>query len=234
MSTRSSHLARTATAAALLIAAPLCMAQATVPWTSPAWTDFGTTNIIGVEGNFMPGWTTLTGTPDIGNNVFFVPTTSLSGAADDAALWMLQFDPTHHAFVSNESAELSLSGFTPGMQYELAFFATIVYSSPSGWNAQHDALNIDLVGADISTFTTSVLSDVGDVDGINTWTPQSLVFTAMNPVVNFRFNEWPSAIDPDLVARFGIDGLRMRLVPSPGGAGVLVVAAFATGLRRRR
>lgn len=224
---------RAAAALAILIVAPESLAQPTVAWNDPSWKDFGTTNITGVAGNFLPGWTTLTGTPDLGNNVFFVPTTSLSGAANDAGLWMLQIDPSNFAFPSNESAQLSLSGFTPGSQYSLNFFATIVQNTFAGWDSPLDALNIDLIGADITSFTTTALSDAGDADGLNTWTPQSLVFTATGSVVNFRFNFTPSAIDPELTGRFGIDGADVRLVPSPGSSAVLVLVGVAMRRRRR-
>lgn len=231
--TPTSRAIRAAAALVLLILAPQALAQATVPWSDPSWKDFGMTTITDVAGNFLPGWTTLTGTPDLGQNVFFVPTTSLSGAANDAALWMLEFDPGNFGFPSNESVELSLSGFTPGSAYALNFFASIVLNTFAGWKSPLDALNIDLVGADISSYSTSLLSDAVDADGLNTWDPQSLVFTAMNPVVKFRFNVSPTAIDPDLVGRFGIDGCDVRLVPAPCALAVIVLAA-ATQRRRRR
>jgi len=225
---------RAAAALALLILAPQALAQATVPWSDPSWKDFGTTTITDVAGNFLPGWTTLTGTPDLGQNVFFVPTTSLSGAPDDAALWMLEFDPSSPSFPSNESVELSLSGFTPGSAYALNFFASIVLNTFAGWKSPLDALNIDLIGADISTYSTSLLSDAVDADGLNAWAPQSIAFTAMAPVVKFRFNVSPTAIDPDLVGRFGIDGCDVRLVPSPGTPAVLMLAGAAIRRRQRR
>src|SRR5690606_2448546 len=98
----------TLTALALAITAGSAAAQATVPFASPGWQDFGTTNITGLTGNFLPGWTSLTASPDLGNNLFFIPTTSLSGASNDAGLWMLGYDLGSIGAPSNESARLSL------------------------------------------------------------------------------------------------------------------------------
>lgn len=233
MNTLAPHAVAALTFGALLVVSPHAAGQATVPHTPPVWADFGTTNITGVAGNFLPGWTTLTGSPDLGNNLFFVPTTSLTGASDDAALWFLKFDQTSPAFGSNEAAELSLSGFTPGVQYRLDFFATIVLSTFVGWNSEMDDLQVSIVGANISMFSTSVLTDVGNHDGVNDWVPQSIVFTALNPIVAFRFNDAPVSVDPTLVGRIGIDGMRMTVVPAPGAA-ALAVFVVVGGRRRRR
>ena len=86
-------MTRTALTAFALLSAQAAVAQTTVPYLSAGWKDFGTTNITGLAGNFLPGWTSLTATPDLGDDVFFIPTQSLSGSPGDAALWMLNYDP---------------------------------------------------------------------------------------------------------------------------------------------
>ena len=85
--------------------APIASAQVTVPFTDTSWQGFGTTNIVGVTGNFLPGWETVVISPDLGVNLFGNPNQTLSGAPDDAALWMLQF-PSGSA--NTEEARLSL------------------------------------------------------------------------------------------------------------------------------
>ncbi|MEO1535808.1 MAG: hypothetical protein AAFS11_09680 [Planctomycetota bacterium] len=206
-------------------------AQTTVPWTTTGWTDFGTTNVTGVTGNFLPGWTTLQSTPDLGDDLFFNPSQSLSGADDDAGLWFLQFAVGSSSPASNEVAQLSLSGFTPGQSYTLEFFATIMEYSFAGWSGAADEIDVTLTGADIATWQTTTLEDLGDADNMNEWIPQSLTFTALSGTVEFAFNDNPTAPDPANVARFGIDGI--RVIPAPGSA-VLLAAGALTAARRQR
>ena len=56
-------MTRTALTAFALLSAQAAVAQTTVPYLSAGWKDFGTTNITGLAGNFLPGWTSLTATP---------------------------------------------------------------------------------------------------------------------------------------------------------------------------
>lgn len=210
-------------------------AQPTVPFSSTGWMDFGTTNITGVAGNFLPGWTTLTGSPDLGFSPFFIPTTTLSGAPNDAALWILNFNLGTPQGASSESVRLSLDGFTPGQTYELAFSATIHREPFAGWNGNNYPLDVAIAGASITSFATSILNDPADSDGMNVWTPQSIVFTALAPNVVFDFGGAPIGLDPlGGAARFGIDGMQARLVPTPGAAVVLLAGiGVARGCRRR-
>lgn len=211
------------------------LAQATVDYTDPAWQDFGNTNITSVMGNFLPGWTTLNGTPDIGNGVFFVPTQSLSGASDDAALWMLQWDSAAPNYgPSNENVELSLSGFTIGDTYQLDFFATNVFDSFADWIGVPDSIDITIAGANFTDFDTTILTDPIDADGLNDWVPQSIVFTAMNPIVSFDFGvnaSLPGQTHPD---RFGVDGFSMRAAPAPATALLVGCGTCVMTTRRRR
>jgi len=62
-------MTRTALTAFALLSAQAAVAQTTVPYLSAGWKDFGTTNITGLAGNFLPGWTSLTATPDLGDDV---------------------------------------------------------------------------------------------------------------------------------------------------------------------
>ena len=228
------QMQRTTLTALTILAAHSASGQATVPFGSLGWKDFGTTNITGVSGNFLPGWTTLTATPDLGNNLFFIPTTSLSGASNDAGLWMLNYDPGSIGAPSNESTRLSLNGFTIGETYELSFFATIVQQSISGWIGSSAPLVIDIAGASIPDYTTGILTDAGDGDGLNVWVPQSISFVATSTTVEFDFGASPVGLDPSGTAtRFGIDGLEARLVPAPTTAALISMGGLLA-IRRRR
>ena len=225
---------RTPITIAALLLAQSSIAQPTVPYTSPGWMDFGTTNITGLVGNFLPGWTSLSATPDLGDDVFFIPTQSLSGAPGDAALWMLNYDPGSIGAPANESVRLSLDGFTLGETYELSFFATVVTNSFAGWVGNNDPLSVDLTGANIASFVTTPLSDPIDADGLNPWTPVSITFVALSTSVQFDFGANPVGLDPaGTASRFGIDGFEARLVPTPASAALLTLGGLM-GIRRRR
>ncbi len=207
--------------------------QATVPYASPGWKDLGTTNVTGLTGNFLPGWTALTASPDLGDDVFFVPTQSLSGLPGDAAIWMLNYDPGSIGAPANESVRLSLDGFTIGQTYELSFWATLVTNSFAGWVGNNDPLTVDLAGADISSFVTSPLNDPIDADGLNPWVPISISFVALSTNVQFDFGATPVGLDPaGLATRIGIDGLDARLVPAPGSLALLTLGGLL-GRRHR-
>ncbi|MBV1889282.1 MAG: PEP-CTERM sorting domain-containing protein [Proteobacteria bacterium] len=224
-----------ATIAAICCAATIATAQSTVDYTTTAWSDFGTTNIVSVAGNFLPGWTTLSATPDLGQDLFFIPTTSLSGATDDAALWFNQFDLSGPSAGSNEVARLSLSGFTIGQTYSLDFFATTYLASGSGWAGNNDALDVALSGANISDWDSTILFDAGDIDGINTWDAQSLVFTALSDTVSFDFGGNASYYTDigTQATRFGIDGFSARVVPAPSSTLLLGLSGLIATRRRR-
>lgn len=210
-------------------------AQSTVPYASPAWQDFGTTNITGVTGNFLPGWTALTASPDLGDDLFAIPTTSLSGAPDDAALWLLQVVPSAVDLAANESVRLSLSGFTIGEFYTLDFFATIVSEPFASWDGNDDQLDVSITGADIIDWDSTTLNDPVDSDGMNVWVPQSIGFTALNSTVEFDFGANPAGIDiGNAATRFGIDGLTVLPVPGPGSAATLWAGVLCLGRRRCR
>jgi len=233
--TRSSFaLSFAAVGAASLFTAAPALAQATVPYTSTGWMDFGTTNITGVAGNFMPGWTTLTASPDLGYSPFFIPVDTLSGAPNDAALWFLEFDPSGPGAGGNESVELSLNGFTVGNAYQLDFYATIIWDLFASWKAPVETFDITILGASIPSFTTSLLTDPIASDNHNVWTPQTVSFTALSANVKFRFNVPNSLFDINLPARLGIDGITMTQVPAPAPVPVLLTAAGLTLSRRRR
>lgn len=206
-------------------------AQTTVDYTDPSWTDLGTTDVVAVMGNFLPGWTSINATPDLGDDLFFIPNESLSGADDDAAIWMNQFAPTSPLASQNEIARLSLSGYTIGQTYELSFSATLYLSTPSGWSGNDDSLDVALTGADISDWDSTTLSDPGDIDGLNDWVAQTITFTALSDTVTFDFGANPEGSDD--ATRFGIDGFSSSLVPAPGATAFLAMGAL-TATRRRR
>jgi len=219
----------------LSCAASIASAQATVDYTTSAWADFGTSNVVGVAGNFLPGWTTITATPDLGQSLFFIPTQSLSGAADDAALWMNQNDPASAGAPANEIARLSLSGFSIGQTYSLDFYATLYLSITSGWAGNNDALDVSIAGASISDWDSTILTDVGDIDGLNDWVAQSLVFTATSSIVSFDFGG-NASYHTDIgtqATRLGIDGFSARVVPAPSAGLVMLLGGVVAGRRRR-
>lgn len=221
--------------AALACVSGIASGQATVDYTTTAWADFGVTDVTGVSGNFLPGWTNINATPDLGDDVFFIPNESLSGVDNDAALWFNQFDPSSPTALSNEVARLSLSGFSIGQTYSLDFFATLMTSSLSGWSGNDDSLDVAISGADISDWDSTVLSDVGDGDGLNDWVAQSLVFTAMSSVVEFDFGgnaSYHSDIGGN-ATRLGVDGFSARVVPAPSAGLMVLLGGVAVGRRRR-
>jgi len=224
-----------ASIAVLSCVSGIAAAQATVDYTTTGWSDFGTTDVIGVAGNFLPGWTTINATPDLGDDLFFIPNQSLSGVDDDAALWFNQNDLASAGAVSNEVARLSLSGFSIGQTYSLDFYATLYLSNTSGWVGNDDALDVAIVGADISDWDSTILTDVGDIDGLNDWVAQSLIFTATSSIVEFDFGA-NASYHTDIgtqATRLGIDGFSARVVPAPSALALLGLGGLL-GARRRR
>ncbi|MFT5423309.1 MAG: hypothetical protein ACI89L_001086 [Phycisphaerales bacterium] len=226
-------MTRTITSIAILAAAAsFASAQPTVDFSSPAWQDFGTTDVIFVSGNFLPGWTTINASPDLGDDLFFNPNESFSGVDDDAALWMNHWDPGSFNYASqNEVVELSLSGFTIGDEYTIGFGATILWHGT--WNVNSDTMEAALTGASISNWTSTLLTDPVEFDGLNTWVPQSMVFTATATTVSVRFGEGAFGASPNDVARFGIDEFRVKPVPSPATLTLALIGAGLLGRRRR-
>jgi len=224
-----------ASIAVLSCVSGIAAAQATVDYTTTGWADFGTTDVPSVVGNFLPGWTNMNATPDLGDDVFFIPTDSLSGADDDAALWFNQFDLSSPIAYANEVARLSLSGFSIGQTYSLDFYATIVQFSGSGWSGNNDAIDVAISGADISDWDSTILTDTGDSDGFNDWIAQSLVFTATSSIVEFDFGA-NASYHTDIgtqATRLGIDGFSARVVPAPSAIALLGLGGLL-GARRRR
>lgn len=207
-------------------------AQPTVNFSSPAWQDFGTTDVIFVSGNFLPGWTTINASPDLGDDLFSNTNQSFSGVDDDAALWMNHWDPGSFNYASqNEVVELSLNGFTIGNEYTLGFGATILWHGT--WNVSSDTMEVGITGADIATWTSTLLTDPVEFDGLNTWVPQAIVFTATDTTVSFRFGEGAFGASATDVARFGIDEFRVKPVPSPASALLLGLGGLTAARRRR-
>jgi hypothetical protein len=210
----------------------IALGQTTVSFESMEWKDFGTNTITNLSGNFLPGWSDLGGTPDLGVNVFGRANQSLSGAPNDAALWLNHYDEFAPNAEYTEIAGLSLSGFTIGQTYDLSFYATLLLDISSGWGGNNDALDVAISGADISDWDSTVLSDSVDSDGLNVWVAQSLVFTAQESIVEFQFgahNEVPGIA----AARMGIDGFNIAIVPSPSTAFLLAAGGLLT-IRRKR
>ena len=220
------HIMCLAIVAMVALLAPTASAQVTVPYTDTSWQGFGTTNIVGVTGNFQPGWETVVISPDLGVNLFGNPNQTLSGAPNDAALWMLQFTS---GSANNEEARLSLSGFSTGQQYELPFFATVLRQG--SWLTDNDTFEVSIVGADISTFSTGILVDPVFGDGMNDWIPQSIVFTATAGTVEFTFNGGATGLD---AVRFGVDGFSgVSIVPEPAAFALLGLGGLSM-IRRHR
>lgn len=206
--------------------------QTTVSFESLGWKDFGTQNIRHLSGNFLPGWTELNGTPDLGVNVFGIANQSLSGVPNDAALWLNHYDESAPSAEHTEIAGLSLSGFSIGQSYDLTFHTTLLLVTSAGWSGNNDALDVAIIGADISDWDSTVLFDSVDSDGLNTWVAQSLVFTAQASTVEFQFGANNSILGT-AAARMGIDGFDIAVVPSPSSALLLGLSTLLTTRRRR-
>ncbi len=220
------------TGAALVLASSAAFGGLTVSWESSDWIDLGTSDRIGVPENFLPGWTTLNASPDLGSSLFSATNVTLTGDPDDAAIWMNQFEQGSNSEASNEVVGLSLSGFQVGQTYELSFFATILTASFNGWAGIMDSIDVGIEGANISDWDSTVLTGADGVD--NTWDEQSLVFTAQSDTVSFAFGE--NATGPALGGfgtRFGIDGFGMRVVPAPSGLALIGLGGLVAGRRRR-
>jgi len=209
------------------------MGQTTVSFESMGWQDLGTSTSTGLVGNFLPGWTSLNHTPDIGVNVFGAPSQTLSGAANDAAIWLNEYDVNGPLPHINEEVGLSLSGFAIGQTYTLSFYATILLHTNFGWDGNNDALDVAISGADISEWDSTILIDTGDNDGLNTWFAQSIEFTAQNGTVGFNFGGGASApvLDDNATYRIGFDGF--NIVPAPSGLAMLAMGGMMAGRRRR-
>lgn len=208
--------------------------QTTVSFETELWKDFGSTTQDGVVGNFFPGWTSVQATPDIGVNVFSAPNQSLSGAANDAAIWLNHYNEGGGFAHFNEIVGLSLSGFTAGEQYSLSFSASFLLHSAYGWEGNDEALEVGISGADIETWSTTLLHDDGDGDGMNEWVAQTINFTAMSSVIEFGFGEGAVAPELDGAAfRIGIDGFDIAVVPAPSGFALLGLGGLGLSRRRR-
>ncbi|MFK7760200.1 MAG: hypothetical protein AB8C13_09670, partial [Phycisphaerales bacterium] len=144
--------------AALAIASGAAFGQSTVSFESMGWMDLGTEDVIGVTENFLPGWTSINATPDLGPNLFSRPHETLTGDENDAAIWLNQFEAGSSQVASNEVVELSLNGFSVGQTYELSFFGTILTDTSRGWGGTADSIDVALSGADISEWDSSILS----------------------------------------------------------------------------
>lgn len=227
-------LPRFAAVFALMCGISTASADPIVNFNTTEWQNLGTSTITSVPGNFLPGWTTLQATPDLGVNVFGGANQSLSGAADDAALWFNQFDQSNG---SNEIARLSLSGFSIGQQYSLDFFATILTITNFGWTGTQDFLEIGIAGANIFSAQSTLLTDATANDGANSWISQSILFTAASGTVSFTFGENAIAGDTN-ISRLGVDGFsitdRSVSVPEPGTLALLGLGLVGMAAVRRK
>ncbi len=218
--------------AALMLASGSAFGDAVVSWESSGWIDLGFSDRIGVEANFLPGWTTTNASPDLGSSLFSTTNVTLTGDPDDAAIWMNQFELGSGSEQYNEVVELSLNGFEVGQTYELSFYATLLTASFNGWAGVEDSIDVGLDGANISDWDSEVLVSENGAD--NVWSLQSLIFTAQSDTVSFAFGE--NATGPALNGygtRFGIDGFGMRVVPAPSGLALIGLGGLVAGRRRR-
>lgn len=173
--------------------------------------------------NFLPSWEGVTGSADLVTTAFYgLSNTSLSGASNDAGLWLLAIKPGEDndldGLLDQEVVRLKLTDFDPGQAYSLDFSATILQQSSGNWRASSGSFGVSIDGADISSWNSSLLSDSGDADGVNQWVVQSLVFTPTRNTVSFLLN--PASLttanalpDDPRAARFGIDGFSAKAVP---------------------
>ena len=124
----------------LLIFINNAQAQTTVDYLSNIWKDFGTTNAIGLTGNFLPGWSSVSGTPDYSKgNLFNIPHQTLSGANNDAGLWFQTstgWEETH---------SLSLNNLTIGNDYTITFNATVLQDTRALWAGTSGTILVELI-----------------------------------------------------------------------------------------
>ena len=205
-------------------------AQTTVGYNTTAWADFGTTNQSSVSGNFQPGWTTTQGSPDLSaGNVFNQTHQTLSGATNDAGLW---FNGNNNVGLQ-ERAQLSLSGFTPGSTYTLDFSASLLQKNAANWNGSQGNVIASITGANISSWTSTLLTDANGTDNLNNWESQSITFTAgATGIVGFEFTG--TSTQTGTAIRVGIDGMSATLAPEPSSTALLGLGALGLLIRRKR
>lgn len=216
----------------------LANAQTVVDYTSTGWTDFGTgSSQSAVSGNFYLGWTAADSgavRPSFSSGALFGANhqtlSGTTGISGDTALW---FTATPS---STELATLSLSGFTSGSTYTLGFSASHFRHIQPGttWNAATANITADIMGADITSWTSTQLSDPVDSDGLNDWVSQQITFTANASTVSFEFGGTTTGISPNHVARVGIDGFSASLAPEPSSTALLGLGTLGLLMRRRR
>ena len=145
---------------------------------------------------------------------------------------MNHWDPDSFNYGSqNEVVELSLSGFTIGQEYSISFAATILWHGT--WNVNSDVMEAGLTGASISTWSSTLLTDAVEFDGLNHWVPQSMVFVATDTTVSVRFGEGADGPSETSVSRFGIDAFRVKPVPAPGSVALAALGGLIATRRRR-
>jgi choice-of-anchor C domain-containing protein len=114
----------------------------------------------------------------------------------------------------------TISGFTPGVDYELSF---LMAANPEGGEPTR-SLQVDIGSASqVFSFTGSgTAADLG-------WEQRTLDFTAATPTLTLTFTSLENNA-------FGaaLDGVRITPVPEPSSWTLLVIGASALGYRRWR
>lgn len=136
-------------------------------------------------------------------------------------------------FANSEAFAQNVTGFTPGVIYQLDMFVTnLGFEHPTSgdWIGQDGYWSVYIDG--VLAGSTGVLSKPTlNTDSI-AWVADSVSFVA--PAAAFELALVSRSAGGALAAYMGIDGVSARAVPAPGAATVLALGLVAGGVRRRR
>lgn len=134
-------------------------------------------------------------------------------------------------FGVNEGISQIVTGFIPGQTYSLEFYTTnLGFQNPSsGWTGADGFWRFFVDGSAIGDSVTLTKPALGSDD--ITWTFGTLSFVA--PAASFELAFQSRWLGPDSAAYMGIDGVDVRLVPTPASMAVIALAGVGT-MRRRR
>ncbi|MFM9957384.1 MAG: hypothetical protein ACKVZJ_04875 [Phycisphaerales bacterium] len=185
----------------------------------------GTTDTVSVAGHPFAGFGNIAAQP--------YPASPNGGTF----CWSADFFESNAALP--EGLRQTVSGFTIGATYEIAFEYTNLGLYSAQGNILTDAFNAQnyassgrwLVGVDDTQVGATDAVNFAPRTGAQVWTTYAVSFVASATSHELRFTaDWVSG---GTHVGMGIDGITLTLVPAPTAAGVLALGG-ALGLRRRR
>jgi hypothetical protein len=174
------------------------------------------------NGGVPPGWTILQETPDTmdqNNNVGVVGGSGFAAVPNptpNGGTWV----GMGRDVVFTEVFGQTLSGLTPGQQYNISWYAGNFGYAPSGY-INPNAIAARINGAIVGTGATLPVS--------SNWFSQSVVFTANSAIPSLSFELAAAA-----KSYMSIDGIAVTPVPEPVTGTLLMAATCAFGASRRR